>query len=372
MDSTPRIACITITHNRVHLLQRAMKYFQDQTYTNKESIIFYTEEDVETAKFVNTHPEYRSLRLTQRNFGKELFVLHKQDETKTFFDIISGEEVYLKNKNNQYVIALKNGEVRWTVNKEEASFFQVDAEGSVYSFKTSFGMWLSENAQGEWLFIDKSSHKGNFNAVLMSDSSTKLIHAKFFSKENKLAHLGFDLEVVNEVDSPFIFIQLFTLEPISLGAKRNLAMECATAEYICIWDDDDWYDKERLAYQMTFMQFTNKIACSMSNTILFNHYTNQGYLNGSRREGWEQTLLCKKSEMTYYSNLNRAEDTPVLKELFQLNKLAVIEEPSLYIYNIHPFNTSLSEHFLSMINNYQTQILSVQENDKVIAQLKNL
>ena len=369
MALLPRIACITITHNRVHLLKRAMKYFQDQTYSNKESIIFYTEEDIETTKFVNGNLKYRSLRLIQRSEDEDLFVVNKEDDNQLFSNDTRAAGIHLKNKNKQYVIASEKGEISWTNRKEEASIFQVDVEGEIYSFKTVNDSWLAQDREGSWMLCNTPAHHGLFHTVLMADSSTKLIHTSVFSKENKLAQLGFDLEVVNEVDSPFIFIQLFSKEPLNLGAKRNLAMECATAEYICVWDDDDWYDKKRLAYQMEFMLFTNKIACSMANTILFDYNTNQGYINGARREGWEQTLLCKKSEMTYYSNLNRSEDTPVLKELFNMNKLAVIEEPALYIYNVHTFNTSPSAHFLSMINNYQTQPLSAIENESVMQQL---
>jgi len=37
---------------------------------------------------------------------------------------------------------------------------------------------------------------------------------------------------------------------MSIGAKRNLAVESARGEFIAQWDDDDWYSPQRLAYQL--------------------------------------------------------------------------------------------------------------------------
>jgi glycosyltransferase involved in cell wall biosynthesis len=36
----------------------------------------------------------------------------------------------------------------------------------------------------------------------------------------------------------------------STGEKRNIAMENSKGDYICMWDDDEYYGKERIAQQM--------------------------------------------------------------------------------------------------------------------------
>src|SRR3954466_9600463 len=36
----------------------------------------------------------------------------------------------------------------------------------------------------------------------------------------------------------------------TIGAKRNLGCECASGEVILHWDDDDWYSRRRISYQV--------------------------------------------------------------------------------------------------------------------------
>src|SRR5260370_35469672 len=38
-------------------------------------------------------------------------------------------------------------------------------------------------------------------------------------------------------------------EPLTIGAKRNLACELAQGSIIAHWDDDDWYSADRLSIQ---------------------------------------------------------------------------------------------------------------------------
>jgi glycosyltransferase involved in cell wall biosynthesis len=39
----------------------------------------------------------------------------------------------------------------------------------------------------------------------------------------------------------------------TVGAKRNIACEAAHGDFICHWDDDDWYSPSRLSYQMQLL-----------------------------------------------------------------------------------------------------------------------
>jgi glycosyltransferase involved in cell wall biosynthesis len=38
--------------------------------------------------------------------------------------------------------------------------------------------------------------------------------------------------------------------PLSIGAKRNIAVEHASGDFIIHWDDDDWYGPRRVTYQL--------------------------------------------------------------------------------------------------------------------------
>ena len=151
---------------------------------------------------------------------------------------------------------------------------------------------------------------------------------------------------VREVaDSTVVFYKVIPLQKMSLGMKRNLSILVATGEYICVWDDDDWYAANRIDSQMKFLQFTGKLACSLAYTVFFDCNTELAYYNLHRVTGHENTLLFRKGENTLYDDLNTAEDTPLLLHFYNENQLSVMEEPELYIYNFHNKNSCSSAHF---------------------------
>jgi glycosyltransferase involved in cell wall biosynthesis len=132
--------------------------------------------------------------------------------------------------------------------------------------------------------------------------------------------------------------------------KRNLSIRAASGEYICVWDDDDWYAENRIYNQMEFLQFSGKLACSLAYTIFFDRNTDSAYYNLHRVTGHENTLLFRKGENTSYDNLNTAEDTPLLLHFYNQNQLSVMEEPELYIYYFHNKNSCSSAHFNIIID----------------------
>lgn len=132
----------------------------------------------------------------------------------------------------------------------------------------------------------------------------------------------------------------------SLGELRNLSIQKAKGEYVCQWDDDDWYDPERLSIQMTRLQRSGKPACILSRWIIFDKVTGKSYL--SKRRLWEGSILCRKELMqkTAYPVLSKGEDTPVIQSLFDRDLLEIIDDnPEIYIYVYHGKNTWEREHF---------------------------
>ncbi len=156
---------------------------------------------------------------------------------------------------------------------------------------------------------------------------------------------GWKPVVIRQGDSDHTFIKVDTNEILSLGEKRNIALEQADGEYLCIWDDDDWYHKDRLTRQMEFLQFVGKPAVALSSLSLYLSEMDKAYVTNPREEGWEGSLLSHRDAIGQYADLNTAEDTPVLIRLYRENKLAIMDDPSLYIYYIHSTNTSSAEHF---------------------------
>lgn len=230
MAINDKISCICITQNRADLLKKAIKHYENQTYSNKELIILYPEFDYPTEELAKSNATYNQLLLNEEN--------------------------------------------------------------------------------GEWTY-DTAVNGG----------------------------------------SAISFVKLKSFNQHSLGTKRNLATTCASGDYICVWDDDDYYANERLDRQFDFLKFTNKDAVALAQLTLYFQNTGKAYVSNARDEGWEGSLLCKKDAIGSYSDLERGEDTPVMHRLYKQEKLAIMEDPRLYVYNIHYANTSTPTHFMKLEKN---------------------
>lgn len=56
---------------------------------------------------------------------------------------------------------------------------------------------------------------------------------------------------------------------MTTGEKRNLACEAAKGEFIAHWDDDDWYDRDRLTNQMQWLEGSPRPMVTAVNHALF-------------------------------------------------------------------------------------------------------
>lgn len=133
-----------------------------------------------------------------------------------------------------------------------------------------------------------------------------------------------------------------------LGALRNAAVASASGDYICQWDDDDWYHPERLSYQYGCLALKKKEAGVLSREIIWDSTTGKAYLSCYRH--WEGSLLCRKDialQHPYY-NYKRGEDTPVITALLQRGLLYTDTRATpLYVYRYHSANTWDYRHFSS-------------------------
>lgn len=137
---------------------------------------------------------------------------------------------------------------------------------------------------------------------------------------------------------------------LSLGTKRNLSIDFAKGDLVCIWDDDDYFPPNRLSDQLTFLDFSGKSANTLSSLVLYHEKSSKFYVSNNRNTGWEGSLMCKKSKIGKYHDLNKKEDTPVIDDLLNKNELSIMQSPELYIYFLHNKNTSGEGHFEEMLN----------------------
>lgn len=132
----------------------------------------------------------------------------------------------------------------------------------------------------------------------------------------------------------------------SLGKLRNLSLEQADGDYVCQWDDDDWYAPDRLSAQMEAVLKADRPASVLSRWIVFDAIRRKAYL--SNRRLWEGSILCRKELMLNkpYPEISKGEDTEVIESLVRKNLLTVIHDmPELYIYIYHGANTWEQDHF---------------------------
>ena len=122
-----------------------------------------------------------------------------------------------------------------------------------------------------------------------------------------------------------------------LGHMRNLAIDCASGNFVCQWDDDDISHPARLEVQLAAMKATNATASFLRRELVWLPQTNR--LCTTRPRVNENTVICDKSVMPRYPSLAKLEDLPLTDEIRRSQRVAHIDAPELYIYTVHGKNT---------------------------------
>lgn len=137
-------------------------------------------------------------------------------------------------------------------------------------------------------------------------------------------------------------------EEEKLGIARNNALALANGEFICIWDDDDWFDATRISLQYRVLQNTPFKASILLDVLLYDTIRDKTYLcNDQELIG---TLLCEKTMLLQisYLNLENREDIQISQYLTFKNVLfRITEMPHLYIYTYHG-NNALGDRYYNL------------------------
>jgi len=134
---------------------------------------------------------------------------------------------------------------------------------------------------------------------------------------------------------------------MTLGELRNFSIEQALGEYVCIWDDDDWYHCKRIEFQVSEAMTKNKQGSVLPYYILYNSIQKEAYMSTPLPP--PASTLCKQAFLTkdfLYEPLNKAEDDSFIEKLNKLNILLPVVNPILYIYIFHGQNTWHQDHFM--------------------------
>ncbi|MEM7061702.1 MAG: glycosyltransferase [Cyanobacteria bacterium P01_B01_bin.77] len=129
----------------------------------------------------------------------------------------------------------------------------------------------------------------------------------------------------------------------TLGELRNLALSHASGTYACQWDDDDLVDPLRLEIQLSALQALNAEACFLQRWLMW--WPEQRRVATSRTRIWEGSILCRRDKLPAYPTQRQGEDTIVSQQILQTCRVALLDQPQLYLYIVHQENTFQAEHF---------------------------
>lgn len=170
----------------------------------------------------------------------------------------------------------------------------------------------------------------------------------FLSKQLIIAYEGKDSipwEIIS--DRPEIaLLEMPSGSNLTLGERRNLAVENAEGDYVCVWDDDDWHHPHRLEIQLNNLLRYDKPANVLSRLMLFDSIHQETYLSSQRC--WEGTLLCRRdifNDNLQYGLLDQGEDDALISKLKKRDLVSETKAPFLYTYVYHGDNTCGSDHF---------------------------
>lgn len=134
----------------------------------------------------------------------------------------------------------------------------------------------------------------------------------------------------------------------TLGSLRNLAVAAARGRYVCQWDDDDWYHRDRLSEQLSALRASGRPACVLSRWTCLDAESRRAYLSPHR--AWEGSILVERGAMVAYPNLARGEDTVAIEALAERQQLHLLDRPELYVYTFHSRNTWGRTHWAALLD----------------------
>ncbi len=160
------------------------------------------------------------------------------------------------------------------------------------------------------------------------------------------------IRFLGQIDDEQVRALVVPTDPkLALGALRNLSIEQARGQYICQWDDDDWYHPQRLARQLGFLQQSGKAACVLARWMIYATEQRESWVSNLRL--WEGSLLCRRDILrgqVQYSNAATGEDSHLIVQLYILDEIDIYDQPDLYVYIHSGRNTWDDAHFRRILD----------------------
>ena len=190
-------------------------------------------------------------------------------------------------------------------------------------------------------------------------------HQTYLNKQIVIVYEETDLPTCEFIDrqqfaGDFKTVKIGRDTKLTVGELRNIGIREADGSYVCQWDDDDWYDADRLTEQMNFLALHDAAGCVFPRCIMFDEHTQKAYL--SRVRLWENSILCKREVMLQhpYPPLSKGEGIDVAGQLYTQGELLLMKDmPQLYVYTFNGNSTWDCHHFKANLD--RDQELSASE-----------
>jgi hypothetical protein len=144
----------------------------------------------------------------------------------------------------------------------------------------------------------------------------------------------------------------------AVGDLRNLGLKHATGDYIITWDDDDWHHPRRMEIQMGAQK--GDAAVFLMNRIHYSFPTQCACYVHIPTGGWG-TILHPRDVPYRYRSVVRRSDTLFARNFWR--KVAVDNEPGLYIRFYHGLNLWGEAHVMGELTNLKGK-LEVRKKDQ--------
>jgi glycosyltransferase involved in cell wall biosynthesis len=152
------------------------------------------------------------------------------------------------------------------------------------------------------------------------------------------------------------------VDAYSLGALRNIALANADGDFICQWDDDDYYHPNRLTLQVTYMLDEKCSACFLTEQLQLVPDTHSLYwcdwantrIPDELPAAIPNTVLCDRAATQPYPEKGeysaRSEDVWFMRNLTSSCRVALLRNAAvLYVYVSHGNNTWDMRHHMGLV-----------------------